>query len=133
MSSLRRVRLWLNINRLLLQTNDDVLEKCINKIFAEFNGVKSVLFNLAKSLKCEQLKIMNDIICAEQRKVNSAKKSANVANDPTQRGDINGKSLFLQLPNECMSHICGYCSKQSIHSFKLTSSQIGKNTSKKFI
>ena len=124
MSSLRRVRLWLNINRLLSQTNDDVLENCINKIMVELDGVKSVLFDLAKSLKCEQLKIMNDIICAEQRKVNSAKESANVANDPTQSEDINDKSLFLQLPNECMSHICGYCSKQSVRSFKLTSRRI---------
>eukprot|EP01084_Bolivina_argentea_P125427 222232_1 len=135
MASLSRVTEWVKTNRLLDETNDIVFNNSINEIIDALGGVKCILFELTKTLKIEQLKAINKIISIEQRKYNTQNNNqlntSNISiindnnmqidteindnddNDIESMDETQNKSLFIYLPNECLSHICSYLNKQS--------------------
>eukprot|EP01084_Bolivina_argentea_P252819 424486_1 len=143
MTSLSTLCIRIKTNQLLCAANDIVLQQSVTQIIQAVGGLKSILFELTKSLNIQQLKSIHNIISKEQRKFkltqNKLKASnISISNDNMQIDQDNddndidsmdqtesNKSLFLYLPNECLSHICGYLHRCNIKSFKLTCRQIG--------
>eukprot|EP01084_Bolivina_argentea_P266319 451691_1 len=128
MTALFRVCEWVKTNRLINEANNIVLDASLNQIIHALGGAKSMLLELTKSLKIEQIKEINNIISNQQRKFNSETNNesthSNDDDDINSMDETNSKSFSISdVPNACLSHICGYLNKQTIKSFKLTSRQ----------
>eukprot|EP01084_Bolivina_argentea_P266320 451692_1 len=129
MTALFRVCEWVKTNRLINEANNIVLDASLNQIIHALGGAKSMLLELTKSLKIEQIKEINNIISNQQRKFNSETNNesthSNDDDDINSMDETNSKSFSISdVPNACLSHICGYLNKNEINIFKLTSKQI---------
>eukprot|EP01084_Bolivina_argentea_P097466 175202_1 len=126
------IRAWIQTNRLMNNINDNILKQCLPSILELFNtnnNIKWLLQLLTKNANLEQIQSMNKIISQQKRKFDEENKN-NLHHD--QSTDIemkdnintsNNNNTISLLPNECISHICGYLDKNNIKSFKLTSRQ----------
>ena len=111
----------LKVNMMLSEANMDLLRIWMKQTIYQFGGILSFLQNLSKIMKHQQLKSMHQMMSIQQRKYQNDNETSKKV---CQQNNGNIVDSFHYLPNECITHICGYLNKANISSFKSTSRQI---------
>lgn len=120
--NMNRVMTWIKLNRLLQDTNNIVLNECMKDLIELFGGNKNLLFFITKNSEIKRLQSMHQIITTETLKYKNKQKTKSTTKIQTKQ--TNATDLFSRLlPDECISHICGYLNRKNVKHFKETCRQ----------
>eukprot|EP01084_Bolivina_argentea_P257808 434433_1 len=123
-SKMDRVMSWIKVNRLLHDSNSIVLNECMKDVIELFGGNKNILFFITKNSDIKTLQSIHQIITTQTLKYKNKQKTIAKPTTKIQNKETNTINLFSRLlPDECISHICGYLNKKNIKNFKETCRQ----------
>eukprot|EP01084_Bolivina_argentea_P044651 82157_1 len=109
----KRTHTWLKFNRLVDETNDNVLMKCADKITNTLGGTKQLLKIISKTVQLDMLNNIYQTLITEKVQYHNNKPNSSPNSDYDDNNDINmNQNVFSSLPNECISHICAYLTKR---------------------
>eukprot|EP01084_Bolivina_argentea_P047768 88041_1 len=118
---------WLKVNQLLEETSEHILHDCMKDIIAHY-GLKSLLKTIAKSKRknINKLNSIYEIIRQQKVKHQNISRSTSPNNRLKNNQELQTKrSPFCKIPDENISHICDYLSRNNIcKHFKRTCRQI---------
>eukprot|EP01084_Bolivina_argentea_P045969 84620_1 len=118
----------LKINSILQNFTDCVSDKCLQEVIELFGGSKSILLFIFKHANINTLNKIYEITI----KYKNRDQKNNILNyfqfETKKFNKINSdniwdnkKNLFKTLPNDCISNICNYLTKEEINEFKICS------------